>query len=129
MTGCRNRIILYHNYLINNSFYTCLLKLLGGSEEIYPWLTASCWSKTEYSGGIWTITDPHTTPYIFLNYGTHLILVTKKGKTKTFQRHPKYQFLKDFCFCKKCTKVMEPPSSVHGHGQWTIVHSTKDFHK
>ena len=51
-------------------------------------------------------------PLIFGSYGTgatHLILVTKKGKNKTFQKHLKWPYLKEL-FCKKCIKVMEPPS-------------------
>ena len=50
-------------------------------------------------------------PLIFGSYGTgatHLILVTKKGKNKTFQKHLKWPYLKEL-FCKKCIKVMEPP--------------------
>ena len=42
-------------------------------------------------------------PLIFGSYGTgdtHLILVTKKGKNKTFQKHLKWLYLKEV-FCKK----------------------------
>ena len=56
-------------------------------------------------------------PLIFRGYGTsgtHLILVTKKGENKTFQKHPKLPYLRE-PFYKKCTKVMEPPSPPPFH--------------
>ena len=55
---------------------------------------------------------PPLPPLIFGSYGTgstHLILVTKKGKKKIFQKHPKWPYLKELFFVKIVPKLWNPP--------------------
>ena len=62
-------------------------------------------------------------PLIFGSYGTggtHLILVTKKGKNKTFQKHPKWPYLIEPCISYMNSSRYNPSTELGLLSVWSL---------